>query len=172
MKRKKLLVLLPTIIVAFIVVSSVAISGTTYTWERTFEVTKPEIECEIEISDCRVVGCPVKVWVMLKLDDECGRCWFECKEEWRNKCNDCEVNNCLNRCCYEINGTYSVNLCWWNETQEDWQHLMYLQEETNITLICWRHIETYTFTPKMEGEYKVVVTFATETETLSFSSED
>ena len=32
--------------------------------------------------------------------------------------------------------------------------------------------KTYTFIPSMEGEYKVVVTFTTETETLNFSSED
>lgn len=162
MKRKKLLVLLPIVIVAAIIVSGLAISGTTYTWEKTFEVTKPEIEieCEIEIGDCRVVGCPVKIWVMMKLEDECGKCWHKCKEEWRDKC------------CCQINGTYSVDLYWWNETQEDWQHLMYLQEQTNVTLTCWKHIETYTFVPTMEGEYKVVVTFATETETLTFSNED
>ena len=188
MKRKKLLVLLPIMAVAVIIVSGVAISGTTYTWEETFEVTKPEIECEIEISDYRVVGCPVKIWVMLKLEDDCGRSWHECKEEWKDKCDDewedecdydwegkcddCEDDDWKDNCCYQINGTYSVDLYWWNETQVDWHHMMYLQEEINITLTGWKHIETYTFTPKMEREYKVVVTFATETETVSFSSED
>ena len=39
MKRKKLLVLLPIVIVAVIIVSGVAIPGTTYVWEKTFEVT-------------------------------------------------------------------------------------------------------------------------------------
>jgi hypothetical protein len=180
MKRKKLLVLLPTLIIAFMILGSVAISGTTYTWEKTFEVTKPEIECEIEISDCRVVGCPVRIWVMLKLEDDCGKCWHEWKEEWNSKgddnweddCDDGEDDDWEDKCCYQINGTYSVDLHWWNETHEDWHHLMYLQEETNITLNRWKQIETHTFTPKMEGEYKVVVTFATETETISFSSED
>lgn len=180
MKRKKLLVLLPLLVVAVIIVSSVAISGTTYTWEKTFEVTYPEIKCEIGISDCRTVGCPVKIWVMLKLGDDCGRRWHECREEWNGKC--CENRECErddweheipdDNCCFQINGTYSVDLYWWNETQEDWQHLMYLQEEANITLTCWRHFETYTFTPTMDGEYKVIVTFTTETETLTFSSED
>ncbi len=49
---------------------------------------------------------------------------------------------------------------------------MYLQEEINVTLTGWKHVETYTFTPEMEGNYKVIVTFATETETLNFSSEE
>jgi len=184
MKRKKLLVLLPIMIVAFIVVGSVAISGPTYTWEKTFEETKPEIECEIEISDYRVVGCPVKILVRLRLEDSCELCLHECKEEWNAKCDDgwedrcdyCEHAGSEDKCCYHISGTYSVVLYWWNETEEDWHHLMYLQEEINVTLIGWKHIEpawrVFTFTPKMEGEYKVVVTFATETETHSFTSED
>ncbi|MGD8545916.1 MAG: hypothetical protein PVH12_07050 [Candidatus Bathyarchaeota archaeon] len=168
MKRKKLLTLLPILVVAVIVASGVAISETTYTWEKTFEVTKPEIECEIETSDCRIVGCPVRICIMLRPEDNCRKCWHECKQEWNRKCDD----DWEDKCCYHINGTYSVQLCWWNGTQEDWHPLMYLQEEINITLTCWKHIETYTFTPEMEGEYKVVVTFVTETGTLSFSSED
>jgi hypothetical protein len=177
MKRKKLLVILPMMVVAVLILTGIAISGSTYMWEKTFEVTDPEleckIECEIEIGDCRIVGCPVKVWVKLKLED-CGRCWHRCSEEYTDKCegwdNDC---NCMDiRCCCQINGTYSVEIFWWNETQEDWHHQMYLQEEANITLPCWKHVETYTFIPQMEGEYKVVVTFATETETITFSSED
>ncbi|UCH31878.1 MAG: hypothetical protein JSV05_00280 [Candidatus Bathyarchaeota archaeon] len=241
---KKLLILLPTLIVTLIVASSVAISGPTYTWEKTFEVTKPEIECEIEISDCRVVGCPVKVRVMLKLGNDCGRSWHECKEcdisiydidgdgNLETMMADCHditsddivvwdlddwwseelpfrrkicIHHWEDECCYQINGTYAVQLYWWNETHEDWQHLMYLQEETNITLGClppctcmpmlvdvngdgildviagcinrcntlmhWFR-KTYTFIPSMEGEYKVVVTFTTETETFTYSSED
>lgn len=172
MKRKKLLTLLLVLVTAVIVRSGVAISGTTYTWEETFEVTKPKIECEIEISDCRVVGCPVKICVKLKLEDNCGRCWLDFKKDWDAKCND----DWEDKRCYSISGTYSVQLYWWNGTQEDWHHLMYLQEEVNITLIGWKNIDTacrlFTFTPKMEGEYKVVVTFATDIETLSFSSED
>ena len=181
MKKKKLLIVLPIVVIALAIIGSLAISGTTYTWEKTFEVTGPEIECEIEISDCRVAGFPVKVWVMLKLENGCGRCWHEWKEDWQHPCEDKLEDKCEDDCiddgwvvthCCKFNGTYSVDLCWWNTTQEDWQHMMYLQEESNITLNCWKYVETYTFTPKIEGEYKIVVSFTTETEALIFSSED
>ena len=180
MKRKKLLIL-PVAVIALAVIGSLAISGTTYTWEKTFEVTDPEIECEIKISNCRVVGCPVKVWVKLKLEADCGRCWYEWKEEWKRGCDDewedgcddgCEDNGWQNMHCFQFNGTYSVVLHWWNATQKDWQHMMYLQEEMNITVACWTYVEKYTFIPRMEGEYKVIVSFTTEAETLTFSSED
>lgn len=161
------------------VVSGIAISGTIYTWEKTFEVQewKPEIECEIEIGDCKIVGCPVKVWVLLKLENCCWndcREWKDCKvwkdcENWEDECN-CYID-CWECCCH-VNGTYSVHLYWWNGTSENWQYVMHLQEKTNITLTCWKHIETYTFIPKWKGEYKVVVTFEMESEIYNFTNED
>jgi len=162
MQRRGLLVIIAATVIASVVVSAVAISGTIYTWEKTFEVKKPEIECEIEIGDCRIVGCPVKVWVCLKLED---RCW----DDWKDECDD--DKDCWECCCH-LNGTYSAHLYWWNETLGDWQHVMHLQEETNITLTCWKHIWTYTFIPKWEGEYKVVVTFEVDSETYNFTNED
>lgn len=179
MKRRSIFALLGIVVIASIAVSGLAISGTTYTWEKTFEVTKPEIECEIEISDHRIVGCPVKVWVMLKIGDcSSGRCWEQ--HEWQDKCSEgkdqChdwedECDDCW-KCDCEMNGTYSAHLNWWNETFGDWQHVMHLQDDMNITLDCWRHVETYTFVPMWEGEYKVVVMFTMHSETYAFSSED
>ncbi len=172
MKRRSIFALLSIAIIASIAVSSLAISGTTYTWEKTFEVTKPEIECEIEISDCRIVGCPVKVWVMLKIE----ACYSEdCCErhEWQRKCSGCEddYDDCW-KCDCEVNGTYASHLYWWNETFSDWQHVMHLADDMNITLGCWKHVETHSFVPMWEGEYKVVVMFTMHSETYAFSSED
>jgi hypothetical protein len=169
MKRKSLFTILTALIIASIAASAVAISGTTYTWEKTFEVTKPEIECEIKIGNCRIIGCPVKIWVFLKLDNGCGQCcWRGYEDRWENKCDDWK-EPC--KFC-SINGTYSADLHWWNETSQDWQHVKQLQEETNITISCWKHRETYTFTPEHEGQYKVVVTFTADSETYNFTSED
>lgn len=170
MKRKSLFTFLTTLILASIAASAVAISGTTYTWEKTFEVTKPKIECEIEIGDCRIVGCPVKVWIYLKLDDareEC--CWRECEDRWEHECDDCDEEH-WGSC--SINGTYSASLYWWNETTEDWQHVEQLQEETNITIGCWKYMQTYNFIPEFEGQYKVVVMFTADSETYNFTSEE
>ena len=175
MKRKSLFTILTTLILASIAASAVAISGTTYTWEKTFEVTKPKIECKIKIDDCRIIGCPVKVWVFLKLNDGCGKCcWHESDDLWENECDDFEEEcECKENCnCCSINGTYSADLHWWNETSQDWQHVTQLQEETNITISCWKHIETYVFIPEWEGEYKVVVMFTVDSETYNFTSED
>ncbi len=184
MKRRSLLVILAATVIAGVVLAAVATPGTIYTWEKTFEVNKPEIECEIEIGDHRIVGCPVKVWVCLKLED-C--CWGEWKDDWGDKWDDDECDDCWEgkfdddeKCCWppyvqcgcQVNGTYSAHLYWWNETLGDFQHVMHLQEETNITLTCWKHLWTYTFTPKWEGEYKVVVTFAVDSETYNFTNED
>lgn len=171
MNKKILFALLPIALVAVIIVSSVALSGNTYTWEKTFEVTTPELECKIEISEYRVVGCPVKIWVLLKLDDDCGECWSRCREKWEDGCGDWDEDDGVGKGCCHMNGTYSVSLHWWNSTSDDWQHVRYLQERTHIMLTC-RHRETYTFTPTTEGTYKVVVTLETETETFSFSADE
>lgn len=169
-----------------VIAGVVANSGTVYTWEKTFEVKKQEIKCRIMVGDCRVVGCPVKVWVCLRLG---GCCWCEwkdarddCCKEWKDKWDDDLDGHCGDECdanhvdlCEDgsqVNGTYSVQLYWWNSTAEDWEHVMYLQEETNLTLTCFGHVETYTFVPMWEGEYKVVVTFAVDSEVYNFTSED
>ena len=178
MQRRSLLVLLATVIIASVVVGGVALSGTVYTWEKTFEVKKPEIECIIHIGDCKIVGCPANVWVCLKLEG-CGHCCLlkfddalkpYCECDWRNDCYDDCIDCC--KCCCRVNGTYSVYLYWWNETSEEWEHVKHLQEEINITVTCCWCIHGYTFIPRWEGEYKVVVTFATDSEICTFTNED
>lgn len=161
------------LIAASIAASAVAISGTTYTWEKTFEVTKPEIECEIKVSNCRVIGCPVKVWICLKINNKCNTsCWHKCKDLKEYEWDDCEDNCKEQQEYWGINGTYSAHLHWWNGTSADWQHVKDLQEEMNITIGCWKYKETYVFTPEWEGEYKAVVTFTANSETYSFTSRD
>ncbi len=56
MQRRSFLVILAATLIAGVVVTALATSGTIYTWEKTFEVKKPEIECEIEVGD-NFVGC-------------------------------------------------------------------------------------------------------------------
>ena len=171
--RRSLLAIIAGTVIASIILSAVALSDTVYTWEKTFEVQewKPEIECEIEVGDCRIVGCPAKIWVILKLENCCWGDWKDCDDwkEWKDKCY-CDIERW--ECCCHVNGTYSVHLYWWNETSEDWHYVTHLQEETNITLTCWKHIKTYTFVPEWKGEYKVVVTFAVGSETYNFTNED
>lgn len=162
MQRRSLLVVLAAVVIASVIVGTIALSDTTYTWEKTFEVKKPEIECEIEVGDHRIVGCPVKVWVCLKLEDCC----------WEKRKDDCDDHRACWECGCEVNGTYSVHLHWYNETSEEWQHVTHLQEETEIVLKCRKNTYTYMFMPQWEGEYKVVVTFAVESETYNFTSED
>jgi len=93
--KRSLLVVLAATVIAGVVLAAVATPGTIYTWEKTFEVGKPEIECKIEIGDCRIVGCPVRVWVCLRLD---GGCWGE----WKDECDDdWEVKfDADNKCCF------------------------------------------------------------------------
>ena len=175
MKRRSLLAILAAMVIAGVVLAAVATPGTIYTWEKTFEVGKPEIECKIEVGDCKIVGCPVKVWVYLRLDGSCWPQWKdECDDDLEGKFDDgkkCCLHPCV-QCDCQVNGTYSANLYWYNETLEDFQHVMHLQEETNITITCWKHLWTYTFTPEWEGEYKVVVTFEVESEIYNFTNED
>ncbi len=181
MQRRRILVLLAAIVVASVVVSAVGLSDTVYTWEKTFEVKKPKIECEIEVGDNRIVGCPVKVWVLLKLENgwkDC--CWHnredwedletECDDDWEDECDDDYKDYW--ECSCHINGTYSVHLYWYNETSEDWEHVKHLQEDTNITLTCFKYMQTYMFIPMCEGEYKVVVTLAVNSEIYNFTNEN
>lgn len=180
--KRSLLVPLAAVVIASVVVSAVAISGSIYTWEKTFEVKKPEIECEIEVGDKRMVGCPVYVWVSLSLedcwnnskddcDDDCN-CWKNWKNNWKDdRDDDGDYENCWKCYCY-VNGTYSAHLYWYNETSEEWQHVKHLQEETNITLTCYKNTWTYTFVPVWEGQYKVEVMFATDSQVCTFSNEN
>jgi len=196
MQRKSLLVILVAAVITSVVVATIATSGTTNTWEKTFDVSKPEIQCEIKISNYRAVGYPVRIWVFLKMGNESGEFrWHEWINHWEGEHNDGEdedrrycwrerynhwvhiLDDCKNRSeflkdTYNINGTYSAQLYWWNETSEEWQHVMYLQEETNITITCFSYIETYTFIPDNEGEYKVEITFETDSETYNFTNEN
>jgi len=181
--RRGLLVVLGAMVIAGVVLAAVATPGTFYTWEKTFEVGKPEIECEIEVGDCRIVGCPVKVWVFLKLEDCCWGNWedrYDDCGDWKDegdddsdeKWDDWKENHDRWECGCHINGTYSAHLYWWNQTSQEWEHLMHLQEDTNITLSCGRYMQMYWFVPKMVGEYKVVVNFTVDSETYTFTNED
>lgn len=173
MQKSKLVLLLVAAVSVSLVLSAAAMISApyTYTWEKTFEVAEPEIKCEIKIGEPRIIHCPVKIWVWLKLNCECnwkdddydGYCWKDC--------NECQANclECL--CTCSVNGTYEAHLYWYNTTSESWQHLMQLQEPTNMTITCQRHVETYTFTPTWEGQYKVAVNFTVGTEVSTFEGE-
>lgn len=58
-----------------------------------------------------------------------------------------------------ISGTYSVELQYWNTTTLQWQDVQYLQPLTNITLTNGEYMQSYTFTPHLEGKYNVEVAF-------------
>jgi len=361
--QRRWLVLLSIVLIVCIIVSALAISGIILTWEKTFEVENPEIECEIEVGNCRVVGCPVNVWVCLKLGDECEDClsedlsdgnnlvvfeddfesydvgtfpysggwelwtngagnayqavvddvsmspskslqlrgqpswvataskryttdsirigfevyvrakesggarvgftkwvdlyyidirvysgvlfssdgkilldgygelepwvageWYKVKQVIDRSDDTCSVwiNDVLrasdvaldtndvpgeyhyneteafslissyetidahfdnvkifevetppppsNHC--QVNGIFSVNLHWWNESCGEWNYVKNLQEETNISLTCSEQIQTYMFIPQREGRYKVIVTLVMDSEMCKFTSED
>jgi hypothetical protein len=166
MRRKSFLPLLLVATLASIIVSSIAIPNATYTWEKTFEVKKPDVQCQIVVGECRIVGYPVKIWITLKLAG-CGD--YDCHDD---DCSDNCRKNCTSPVACHLNGTYSAQLQWLNETSQEWQHVMYLETGKNITLTCKKHIETYAFTPMWEGKYKVVVTFTTSEGTSTFESDD
>jgi hypothetical protein len=70
---------------------------------------------------------------------------------------------------FSINGTYSAEVQFLNTTTAQWQHLLYLQEATNITLTNSGYEQSYTFTPEFEGKYNVEVTFTFDSTVYSFS---
>jgi hypothetical protein len=72
---------------------------------------------------------------------------------------------------FNINGTYSVELQYWNTTTAQWQHVQYLQQATNITLMGGGYAQTYTFTPELEGKYKVEVTLAYDSTVDTFNGQ-
>ena len=176
MQRRSLIVLLTTAIIASVVVSGVAISGTVYTWEKTFEVKKPEVECMIHVGGCKIVGCPVNVWVCLKLEG-CTPCSLPKFDDHLKPCCDWQgeyYDDCIGcgECGCHVNGTYSVRLYWLNETSQEWEHVKDFQEEINLTVTCHWRIYGYQFIPKLEGEYKVEVTFATDSEICTSTNLD
>ena len=144
MRRRWLYAFVTVAVVASLILVAVALSPTILMWEKTFEVKGPKVECEIEIEDPKVVGYPVEIWVSLETEDEIE----------------------------SLNGTLTVNLYWYNESEEEWEHLLTLQEEMNVTLTLEEQTWTYTFTPEHIGQYKVTVTFIVETESQTFSIED
>lgn len=171
MRRKSFLSLLLVATLASIVVGSIAIPTATYTWEETFEVKKPEVQCQIVVGECRIVGYPVNIWVKMRLG---GFVNYDCHDDdlYDIDCHKDLCENCTCPVAYHLNGTYSAQLQWWNETSQEWQHVMYLETGKNITLTCEKHIETYAFTPMWEGKYKVLVTFTTSEGTTTFESDD
>jgi hypothetical protein len=166
MQRKKIAVVLVMLIVAasaiMIAVASTG-TGNTQTWEKTFEVKKPEVTAKITIGNNKIVGYPVKIWVSLRVQVP--------SEENQTKFWNRRICHC-NESIYSINGTYSADLLWFNTTANQWQQVKILQPEINVTITCRWHTNTYVFTPTLEGQYKVVVTFTTNSETQTFTSED
>ena len=163
MQRKRVIVVLAMLIAASAIMTAVAINSSTLTWEKTFEVKKPEITAKIKIGDDRIVGYPVKIWVSLRIQAP--------SEENHTECWDHDTKHC-NESIYSINGTYAANLFWLNTTDNQWQQLKTLQPETNVTITCRWYTNIYFFTPTQEGQYKIVVTFTTDSETTTFTSGD
>lgn len=161
MQTKKVAVVLAILIAAGTIMTALASTGSTLTWEQTFEVKKPEITAKIKIGDNRMVGYPVKIWVSLRIQLP--------SEEDHDDCKDGYIQHC-NESIYNVNGTYAADLFWLNATDSNWQHLEVLQPETNVTITCRWYTSTYVFTPTQEGQYKVVVTFTTGSETETFTS--
>jgi len=57
----------------------------------------------------------------------------------------------------------------------DWEHIRNPElssRRDNITIGCWKYVETYVFTLEWMGEYKVVVMFTVDSETYNFTSEE
>ena len=163
MQRRRIAVVLAILMAASAIMSVVASTGPTLTWEKTFEVKRPEITAKIKIGEDRIVGYPVKIWVSLSIQLPSEEDHDDCKNDYIQHCNES---------IYRVNGTYAANLFWHNTTDDQWQHLMILQPETNVTITCRWFMSTYVFTPTQEGQYKVVVTFTAGSETKTFTSED
>jgi hypothetical protein len=70
-----------------------------------------------------------------------------------------------------INGTYTAEVQYWNTTTSQWQYVQYLQQPTNITLVGGEYTQNYTFTPELEGEYNIQVTFAFDSTTDTFNGQ-
>jgi len=162
-QTKKIALVLAILIAASAIITAVASTGSTLTWEKTFEVTKPEVTAKIKIGNDRIVGYPVKISVSLRIQPPSGKD--------HDGCEDCHMQY-GNESVYRINGTYAANLFRLNATDNQWQHLLILQPETNVTITCRWYASTYVFAPTEEGQYKVVVTFTTDSETKTFTSED
>ena len=163
MQTRKIALVLAILIAAGAIMTALASTSSTLTWEKTFEVKKPEITAKIKIGDDRIVGYPVKIWVSLRIQLPFEENHDDCKDDYIQHCN---VS------IYNVNGTYTADLFWLNTTDNQWQHLMVLQPETNVTITCRWYTSTYVFTPTQEGQYKIVVTFTTDSETKTFTSED
>jgi len=161
MQTRKAAVVLAMLIVAGAIMTAVASTSPTLTWEKTFEVKRPEITAKIKIGDDRIVGYPVKVWVSLRIQLP--------SEEDHDECRSNDIEHC-NESIYCVNGTYAADLFWLNTTDNQWQPLKILQPETSVTITCRWYTSTYVFTPMQEGQYKVVVTFTTDSETKIFTS--
>jgi hypothetical protein len=163
MQRKRVIIVLAMLITAGVILTAVASTGTMLTWEKTFEVKKPEITAKIKISNDRIVGYPVKIWVSLRIQAPSEESHTECWNHYKERCNET---------IYSINGTYAADLFWLNTTANQWQQLKTLQPEINVTITCRWYTNIYIFTPTQEGQYKVVVTFTTDSETQTFTSGD
>lgn len=170
MQTRKVAVVLAVLMAASAIMTVVASTGSTLTWEKTFEVKRPEITAKIKIGDDRIVGYPVKIWVSLRIQLPSEEDHDDCKND-HDDCGDDYIHHC-NESVYRVNGTYAADLFWLNTTDNLWQHLEILQPETNVTITCRWYTSTYVFTPTQEGQYKVVVTFTTDSETETFTSED
>ena len=161
MKIGKLAALLTVLIATSVIATVVATTGTTLTWSKTFKVTSPEIAANIMIGNVTIIGYPVNISVALRI----------------------QVPSSGN---ITIKGNYTASLFWLNKTathdderhsechwqQGQWQLVYTFPSETNATVTTnWQTFTNTTYTPTLAGQYKVVVTFATNSEVQTFTSE-
>ena len=159
MKIGKLAVLLTVLIATSVIATVVATTGTTLTWSKTFKVTSPEIAANIMIGNVTIIGYSVNISVALRIQSPSSGS-------------------------ITIKGNYTASLFWLNTTtrestsercwkQGQWQQVYAFLSETNVTLTTsWQTFTNTTYTPTQVGQYKVVVTFTTNSEVQTFSSED
>jgi len=161
MKMKKVTALLTVLIAASVIATVVATTGNTLTWSKTFNVTSPQIAANIQIGNVTIIDHPVSITVALRI----------------------QVPSSGN---ITIKGNYTASLFWLNTTAHDdndchsehhwqhgeWQQVYTFPSETNVTLTTsWQTFTNTTYTPTLEGQYKVVVTFTTDSEVQTFTSE-
>jgi len=165
---RKIAIILAVLIAAGVIATVVATTQNTLTWEKTFTVTNPQIRANIKIGEDRIIGYPVNIMVSLRVNVPAQRAN-------QNNDNDEDENGHMiatPASNITVNGTYAANLLWLNTTNNQWQQYKTLQTPTNVTLTVKWYTNTYFFTPTQTGEYKVQVTFTTDSGIQTFTSQD
>ncbi|MEM2971796.1 MAG: hypothetical protein QW270_05170 [Candidatus Bathyarchaeia archaeon] len=152
MNRKILYALLASIVVSSSCLVAVAANIVTMQWTKYFWVRQPQlpIECEIEIGEPKIIGCPIDINVTLKVKDEVN-----------------SISGNLTIDLYWFNWTYNDWRGWYKWSIDKWQYVDTLLEETNVTITQTGQTWTCKYTPEWIGLYKVVATFSSETGTFT-----